>query len=266
MNNTTFHLYIGKFKCMVISDGTLSPDTSEKPDNHNTDVDHLNCFFIDTGTHKILVDTGCGDGFQSTAGKLLSNMDSEGLKPTDIDTIIFTHGHIDHVGGAFNRKGEPTFPNAHYYTSRKEWEYWGIKQDKTELQSLLFASARKGLLPIPERFDLVGENADLMPGIKFIAAPGHTPGNSLLEITSGNDRLLCIGDIIHSPKEFKDPESYTQFDVTPEQAIQTRNSFLAQAARSGERVFACHFPFPGLGHIEQTVETFGWKPIEISGK
>jgi glyoxylase-like metal-dependent hydrolase (beta-lactamase superfamily II) len=263
MVNTGFRIDIGKFKCTVISDGTLSPsaEPNKQPDTQNGDVDYLNCLLIDTGEHKILIDTGCGGGFQSTAGKLVQNLEDEGIKRSDITRIIFTHGHLDHAGGAFDAKGKPVFPNAHYFVSKKEWEYWATNQDKSELQTMLFASARRNLLPIRDQFDLVEQNVDALPGIKLIAASGHTPGNSMLEISSGDDRLLCVGDIIHSPKEFTAPECYALFDVVPEQAIRTRTQAISQAAKSGKLIFACHFPFPGLGYIQQAGNTLGWKPI-----
>jgi len=251
-----FRYDIGKLKLMVINDGTLVSQGAE-----NEEVFSLNCLFIDSGDHKILIDTGCGDEFQSTAGQLAQNLEAEGIKCSDIDRIILTHGHLDHVCGSFDSRGRPVFPNARYITSEREWECWLTKPENSELQSMFFSAARKNLLPIQDQFDLVKDDVEILPGIKLIAAPGHTPGNIMVDISSDEKRLLCIGDIIHSQLEFIHPEYLSSFDVTPEQALHTRAQILSDVAKSGVLVFACHFPFPGLGYITHNEGVFTWQPI-----
>lgn len=251
-----FRYDIGKLKLMVINDGTLVSQGAE-----NEEVFGLNCLFIDSGDHKILIDTGCGDGFQSTAGRLAANLEAEGIRCSDIDRIIFTHGHLDHVCGSFDSRGRPVFPNARYITSEREWECWLTRPESSELQSMFFSAARKNLLPIPDQFDLVKGDVEILPGIKLVAAPGHTPGNVMVNISSDEKRLLCIGDIIHSQLEFIHPEYLSSFDVTPEQALHTRAQILSGVAKSGFLVFACHFPFPGLGYIKHNEGVFTWQPI-----
>jgi glyoxylase-like metal-dependent hydrolase (beta-lactamase superfamily II) len=250
-----FRIDIGDYKGIIFSDGTLVNQDSE-----NEEVFGLSCLFIDSGDHKILIDTGCGDGFQSTAGWLVKNLEAGGIRCADIDRIIFTHGHIDHVGGSFDSQGKPIFANARYMTSEREWEYWLTQPGSNELQNMFFSAARKNLLPIPDRFDLMNDNAEILPGIKLIPAPGHTPGNVMVEISSRGKRLLCVGDIIHSPKEFIQPEYLASFDVTPEQALNTRAKTLSDIAKSGILVFACHFPFPGIGNIIHNKGVFTWQP------
>jgi len=126
---------------------------------------------------------------------------------------------------------------------------------------MFFSPARKNFLPIRDQFDLVKDNAEALPGIKFIAAYGHTPGNVMVEIGSGRESLLCIGDIMHSQLEFIHPEHLILFDVEPEQALKTRAQKLSDIAKSGVLIFACHFPFPGLGHITHDEGIFAWQPI-----
>jgi len=256
MAEAGFHYDTGKFKCIVFNDGTLVNQDSE-----GEEVFNLNCLFIDSGAHKILIDTGCGEGFQSTAGHLVKNLETEGIKCTDIDRIILTHGHIDHAAGCFDSEGKPVFPNARYITSESEWEYWLTPPGSNELHNMFFDSARKNLLPIRDQFDLVKDNAEALPGIKLISAPGHTPGNVMVDISSKENRLLCVGDIIHSQLEFTNPEHLILFDVTPEQAVQTRTQILSDIAKSGILVFACHFPFPGLGYITRKEGIYAWQPI-----
>ena len=263
MPDKAFRFNLGRFKCLVVSDGTLldAPGEPGEGPAREPQVHHLNCLFIDTGEHRLLVDTGCGDGFQPTAGKLVRNLEAEGIKPADIDRIIFTHGHLDHVGGAFDAEARPVFPNARYITSEKEWECWVTPAEKTDLQHMFFASARQHLLPRRAQFDLVKDNAEVFPGIRLIAAPGHTPGLTMLEMASGGEGLLCIGDIIHSRLELAQPDYYALFDVAPQLAVHTRSRALSQAARSRTLVFACHFPFPGLGHMVAKGESLSWRPL-----
>jgi glyoxylase-like metal-dependent hydrolase (beta-lactamase superfamily II) len=257
MSKEAYYFSLGNFKLAALNDGTLVIREVE-----GEEISGLNCLFIDTGSHKVLIDTGGGGGFQATAGYLVKNMEAEGMKCSDIDRIIITHGHIDHVGGSYDSEGKPVFPNARYIVAASEWEHWLKLPGSNELHNMFFAFARNYFLPNQARFDLVEENAEVLPGIRLIAAPGHTPGNVMVEITSQGKRLLCIGDIIHSQVEFTNPEHLAIFDVTPEQAIQTRNRIFYDIAESGVLVFACHFPFPGLGHITQNEGVFAWQPIQ----
>jgi glyoxylase-like metal-dependent hydrolase (beta-lactamase superfamily II) len=268
MGDTGFRFNIGKLECLVITDGTLIvPDSmpakpSGRPDmskGQNMDVCSL---LIDTGEHKVLIDTGCGSGFQSTTGKLVQNLEAEGIRPADIDIIIHTHGHMDHVAGSFDAGGKPVFSNARYIVSKKEWDCWVNRPERAQL-SPMFSAARKYYLPVPEIFELVEDHAAPLPGFAILPAPGHTPGSIVLEISSGKNNLLCIGDMIHSAIEFSDPGHYSFLDVDPDQAIVTRNTFLSAAAQSHSPVFACHFPFPGLGKIVQKGEILGWRPAKI---
>lgn len=256
MPEAACHIAIGEYKCIIFSDGTLVSQDAESPE-----VFGLNCLFIESGDHKILIDTGCGEIFQSTAGRLVKNLEAEGIKRSDIDRIIFTHGHIDHVGGSFDSMGRPVFPNARYITSEREWKYWVTPPGSNELQNMFFSPARKNLLPIRDQFDLAKDNVEVLPGIKLIAAPGHTPGTVMVDISSDRKRLLCIGDVMHSQREFTNPEYLSSFDVTPEQALRTRARILSDAAKSGIFIFACHFPFPGLGYIRHDKGTFAWHPV-----
>ena len=252
-----FHYTIGKYECIIFSDGTLVTEGAE-----NEEVFGLNCVLINTGDHQLLIDTGCGDGFQSTAGHLVANLEAAGIRCEDIDRIIITHGHIDHAAGCFDSKGRPVFPSARYISSESEWDYWLTPPGSNELHNMFFSSARKNLSPVRDQFDLVKDNAEVLPGIKLLPAPGHTPGNAMVEISSGNNRLLCIGDIIHSQVEFTNPEYLVLFDVTPEQAIKTRARILADIAQAGTPVFACHFQFPGLGYITHQEGIFSWQPLQ----
>jgi glyoxylase-like metal-dependent hydrolase (beta-lactamase superfamily II) len=226
--------------------------------------------FIRTGKRNILIDTGCGISTQINAGKLLQNLAAEGIKSTDIDTIIHTHGHTDHIGGNTDKDGKPAFTNARHIIHKTEWDYW-IKrisqpQEEETKGPPMVAVARKNLLPLQDRFDLIDGEGEILPGIKYNLAPGHTPGNIVLTVADGKKQLLCIGDLIHDPQEFARPDMYKMIDSSPDQALRSRIDVLSQAAKTAILVFACHFSFPGVGYIVQTGDTLGWKPIKYTIK
>ena len=256
MTTPGFTYDIGPYKCIIFSDGILGG-----PEPGDEDTFGLNCLLIDTGDRNILIDAGCGEGFHETAGLLVSNMKAEGISCSDIDTIIITHGHIDHAAGCFDADGKPVYPNARYTASKSEYEYWKLPPGSNELHNMFFESARKNLVPIPEQFDLVEDNAEILPGIKLLPATGHSPGNIMVEISSAGKSLLCIGDIIHSHREFVDPEYLVRLDVDPEQAVATRAQVFSDVADSGQLVFACHFDFPGLGYITRKDGVLSWQPL-----
>ena len=266
MKNTSYYLSVGEFQCIVVSDGTISvpklpaapsQTENEKPTYENMDI---SCLLIKAGKRTILIDTGCGDGFQESAGQLVMNLIKEGINPEAIDTVIYTHGHEDHAGGTFDADGSPVFPNAKYVVIREEWQCWE-KKPETPLNEGLFSSARKNLLPIPEKFDIVENNYEVVPGIKLVLAPGHTPGSVIVRIKSAKDELLCIGDLIHSSIEFSQPDYYFFLDSDPEKALKLRTEGLAEMAQSGTLIFACHFPFPGIGYFTQDNGVLSWRPI-----
>jgi glyoxylase-like metal-dependent hydrolase (beta-lactamase superfamily II) len=259
MTVTSFRLDIGEFRCRVISDGTIEvPPIS--PDTGRGELMDVNCLLIESGRQKILIDTGCGGGYQTSAGKLVQNLRREGIEPAQIDTIIYTHGHGDHVGGSFDSTGRRVFTHARQIVSRLEWESWE-NMTETDPNFHIFEPVRKKLLSCPENFDLVEEGSEVIPGIRLLPAHGHTPGSIMLEIASGGDRLLCIGDMIHGQMEFEHPEYYTFMDSSPEMAGKTRDEVLARIAESGVLVFANHFAFPGIGRFVKKGRTLGWQPV-----
>jgi glyoxylase-like metal-dependent hydrolase (beta-lactamase superfamily II) len=265
LKNTSYYLNVGEFRCIVVSDGTIAvpalPSAQSQADNEKPtfeDMD-ISCLLIRAGKRNLLIDTGCGDGFQESAGKLVMNLKKESINPEDIDTVIYTHGHEDHSGGTFDVNGNPVFPNAKYIVSEEEWQCWERKPE-TPLNEGLFGSARKNLLPIPEKFDIVGNNYEVIPGVKLILTPGHTLGSVIIQIKSAEDELLCIGDLIHSDREFSQPDYYSFLDSDPEKALTLRTEGLSEMAQSGRKIFACHFPFPGIGYFTQENGILSWQP------
>ena len=221
---------------------------------------------IDTDQHRVLVDTGEGN-LEPTTGKLIPNLRAEGIAPDDIDTVILTHAHPDHIGGNIDDKGRPAFPNARYVISRDEWNFWIPKPNLTALnvsesdKELLTKCAHDCLLPIQNQIELVDYEKEIVPGVWAVDARGHTPGHMAVSIVSNNRQLLCISDTVIHQIHLEQPDWYIKYDLTPEQVITTRRQLLDRAATEKALVHAFHFPFPGLGYVIQKGDCWQWQPM-----
>jgi glyoxylase-like metal-dependent hydrolase (beta-lactamase superfamily II) len=227
------------------------------------------CLLLRTGRHTILIDTGWGTGKQPGWGNLISILGRNDIPPEGIDTVIISHGHPDHIGGAADDKGKAIFPKAHYFMFKKEWDFWesvpDLKQIDKWVQEEMHAYVRKNLIPIRERFTLIDEKAEILPGIKFILAPGHSPYHCMLDISSGGEHLLYSSDVIHHPLQIAHPECSIFGDYNRGQAKHTRAKIISWAFKNNILVFACHFPFPGLGYIKKKDRWQTWQPKNING-
>jgi glyoxylase-like metal-dependent hydrolase (beta-lactamase superfamily II) len=214
------------------------------------------------------VDTGAG-GLAPTTGKLVQNLKAVAIAPENIDTIIITHGHPDHIGGITDNKGRLAFLNARYVMWQDEWDFWTSEQAETKLdehvREVLLSYARKNLPPIQGQLHLVDRETEILPGIQAIAAPGHTPGHMALAVSSKGEQLLCISDTVLHPIHLKRPEWHAAVDFDPEQVQATRRRILKRAVAEKALVLAFHFPFPGLGHVSQSGDTWQWEPISTTG-
>ena len=292
MNDESYSFKIGAFNCIAVSDGshTYAPPAFPPPSTMlfaNAPKDTLGrvlagydlspeswmewispytCLYVDTGKHRVLVDTGAGN-LAPTTGKLIKNLRANGIAPQDIDTVIITHVHPDHAGGITDDNGKLLFPEARYFLWRDEWDFWTSGQAEKTLDehsgAVLLQIARKNLPPIKEKLELVESETEIVPGIQAISAPGHTPGHMALMISSGNEQLLCVSDAILHPVHLEQPDWSCIFDIDPEQVAVTRKHLLERAAAEKILVSAFHFPFPGFGYVVRHGKTWRWQPIDI---
>jgi glyoxylase-like metal-dependent hydrolase (beta-lactamase superfamily II) len=212
------------------------------------------------------METGWGHGMLPNDGRLIQNLHAEGIQCSEIDRVILSHAHPDHIGGNTDVEGKATFSNARYTICRKEWEYWTSDPDLSQLnvpenmKPDMLIAADKYLTPIEAQFDLIDGDTRIATGIEIIMAPGHTPGHIVTAISSGTEELVCICDLAHHPLEFIRPDLCLP-DYDPEQAKAIRDHILSRIAENNTLAFGCHFPFPGLGHIARQDDVWLWKPI-----
>jgi glyoxylase-like metal-dependent hydrolase (beta-lactamase superfamily II) len=287
LSSNVFRFKVGEFACLAILDDRCSyppeiffsnvPRDRLRPllagygKDEEVEMCYI-CLFIHAGPHRVLVDTGMGPpGFRPAGGKLLEHLRGEGIEPDQIDTVILSHGHPDHIGGNLDEGGKPAFPNARYVMYEKEWEYWMSDPDLAELsldphfKEGILASARKNLSGIRGQIDLVRDaDTEILPGIVAIATAGHSPGHMSLEILSNGERLLFLGDVFIHPIHIEDPEAIALVDHLPEAAITTRRRLFEKAVEEECLVMGPHFPFPGLGHIVRTAPW--WQPVPKQGQ
>lgn len=280
MNNKTHALQIGSFECVVVNDGSghLFPDAvkflfanapgdeleAALKQRNNADPAipfRANCLYINTGQHRVLVDTGIGRGVHPDLGKLVDNLASIGVAPDDIDTLILTHAHADHIGGNTDKDGALMFPNAEHVMTRIEWEFWTSEDNLEKLARMAANVARAHLPPIKPKLRLIEPNDEIVPGIRAIPTPGHTPGHITIEVTDGGQRLVALIDMALDPIHIEHPEWTALPEMNPVQVAETRRRLFAQLAEGQTLVLAFHFEFPGLGHIVADGDGWNWHPL-----
>jgi glyoxylase-like metal-dependent hydrolase (beta-lactamase superfamily II) len=277
-----YRMKLGDFRITVLSDGTAPRDLSKimsKPDDVRDAfaASHqalpveisINCFLIDTGAHKILVDTGAGELFGSPSGQLVANLRAAGYQPDDIDTILLTHIHGDHSGG-LSIGGQRVFPSATVYVDQRDPAYWldaTVEANAPANRKTTFLQSHRTVDPYVKagKLKTFDGETELFPGIRTVPEHGHTPGLTGYMIESRGERLLLWGDIVHAAEvQFRDPAVTVDYDVTPQEAAASRQHVLDDAARQGYLVGAAHISFPGLGHVRSEQTGFSWVPAPYS--
>jgi len=224
-------------------------------------------YLINTGSKLVLVDTGAGNLFGPTVGNLVANLKASGYQPEQVDEIYITHMHGDHVGG-LAADGKLVFPNAIVRADQHDADFWLSKEnlDKApEAMKGFFQGAQASLNPYVSagKFKAFDGETDLVPGVRAIAARGHTPGHSIYAVESKGRKLVLWGDLMHvAAVQFPQPQITISFDTDSKSAAIQRKKAYAEAAKEGYLVAAAHLPFPGIGHIRAEGRGYVWVPVD----
>ncbi|AQR63352.1 MBL fold metallo-hydrolase [Brevundimonas sp. LM2] len=205
------------------------------------------------GSRLVLIDTGAGGAMGPGAGKLVASLGSAGIEPSAITDILISHAHGDHVGGLVDASGALIYPNAVIRMSAPEWT---ALQADTEMAALVTA--------ITPKVETFAPGAQVTPAILAVPIQGHTPGHSGFEVHSGEDRLLYIADSAHHHVvSVQKPDWANSFDGNA-QAMQSRIALLGRAADENLRLYAVHFPYPGIGRVTRRDDgTLVWTPEAV---
>ena len=201
-----------------------------------------NAFLIRTPEGWVLVDTGFGRN-------VMTDMAALGVAPADIKTILLTHMHGDHIGGML-REDARAFPNAKVFMAAEEHAYWMASGNSGAFQRKVIAAYESNLVLFSAQ-TIEEDNAEILPGIYGILAPGHTPGHSIFMLESLGNKMLIWGDLTHARAiQMAYPQVAVTYDTHPDIAIATRFEVLAYVAQHKIPVAGMHIPFPGMGTVK----------------
>jgi glyoxylase-like metal-dependent hydrolase (beta-lactamase superfamily II) len=199
----------------------------------------------------VMVDAGSGGQWKPTAGKLAANMKAAGIDPANIGTILISHFHPDHIFGLMEKDtNKPVFPNAELVVSATEYNWWtepGRVEKLPEARKAL-GNRIQTVFPAWKNFRLVEGEAEAVPGVRFVPAPGHTPGHSAFHVSSGASQLMLACDVVYLPALVgAHPEWQGAYDQDGPTAVESRRKLLERVAGENMMISGAHFPFPGTG-------------------
>lgn len=211
-------------------------------------------FVVVAGARRILMDTGLGEFGGPTTGKLLENLRAAGLQPSDIDTVLITHYHGDHINGLRNRAGDFVFANARVMVPAPEHAFW---MDDARMAAApqgmrgAFENVRRNFATMPaDRLVRFEPGTEVVPGIRSVAAFGHTPGHTLFQLQSAGQTFFYVGDLTNVPALFaRNPDWAVQFDMDAEAARKVRRDVFQRIVETNAMVGGFHFPFPAMGRM-----------------
>lgn len=226
----------------VSADNFISPDVAQ-------------FFFtptlVNTGSELVLFDTGLGQGGIQAA------LADAGVTPDQINVVVITHMHPDHIGG-MTTNDAPTFPNARYVTSSPEYDFWAAQDPGNRVGDLVAAK----VTPLAEKMTFVENGGDVSSGITAVAAYGHTPGHTVYHLESNGQRLVLTADLAnHYVWSFAHPEWEVRFDMDKAAATASRRDVLGMLAADKVPMIGYHMPFPAAGFVEPRGDGFRFVPV-----
>lgn len=275
-----YRFKLGAFECTTILDGAIQlpgPYPIFGQDQSQEDVAKLakenflpagkmeiafTPVIVNTGNQLVLFDTGNGALRRGKgAGKLASALAGVGYTPEQVDVVVITHCHPDHIGGLMEG-GKPTFPNARYVMSQAEYDFWSPPEQATGPRARVGKLVQSNVVPLADKFTFIKPDAEVVPGIRAVDAFGHTPGHMAFHIESGSSRLLLWADTTnHYVASLQRPDWHVRFDMDKQKAAATRKRIFDMAASDRIPVTGYHMPFPAVGYVERKAGAYRWVPV-----
>jgi glyoxylase-like metal-dependent hydrolase (beta-lactamase superfamily II) len=275
-----YHFPLGSYDVTTISDGFIRlPATKQLaglpeksigtilkknflPDEVETSI---NTFLVNTGSKLVLIDTGAGKIMGPTGGHLLENLKAAGYQPEQIDAVLITHVHPDHIGG-LTVDGKMTFPKATLFVDQKDIDLvtdpQSVQKAPKDLKPF-YDYAAANITPYQKagRLSAFTGGEAIVPGVHSLPTYGHTPGHNGYVIESEGQKLALVGDLLHvGSVQFESPSVGMAFDADKTASGKSRLNTLQEAAKSGEWIGAAHLAFPGVGHVRKEKTGFSFVP------
>jgi glyoxylase-like metal-dependent hydrolase (beta-lactamase superfamily II) len=271
----------GEFAVTVVSDGFItvpieivapegSPQERAEILRRTGDIaaglveSKTNIPLIRKGRDLIIVDVGSGDKYQPSDGRLGQNLKAAGIDAAEITKVVFTHAHPDHVWGTLEASGRLRFPNATYYVSAKEWNFWMDPDYLNTMPAVLheFAlGARRDLGAIEDRLVMLEAGDDIVSGLRAIDTAGHTPGHLSLEMAGGGGLIITADAATNEIASFRHPQATFGYDTIPELAIRNRARLIERAAADRIKLLGYHWTYPGVGYAERRGNAYRYAPV-----
>lgn len=224
--------------------------------------------FLETPAGLTMFDSGTGGQLAQTAGRMRENLAAAGIDPARVTRILISHFHGDHITGLTTAENATVFPNAQVFVPEMEAAFWGDTSNESrapQAQRGTFANTARRFGPYQGKVERFAAGAEILPGVRAVAAYGHTPGHTVFHVADGADQLFVTADTSARPEVFlRNPGWASIFDMDGAAATASRIAIFGRIAAERARMTAYHFPFPANGYVQRMGEGFRFIPADWS--